>query len=632
MRPSCHRVARAGFVRREVGGQRFALALRLDSLYEGVESDAARLVARPAATARPAAGGGFLVADDEHVVRSALLRFLHAVAQISRLLVEMHAEAFGAEPRGDIARVRERGLAHRDDRDLLPREPEREVARVMLDETADEALEAPEEHTVDHHRSLALTLVVHVRHVEALGQVEVDLHRRALPLASDRVVDLDVDLGRVEDAAALVDLVRDLADAERGTQGRLGLVPQLVGAESLLGTRRQIDRRLRVAEDAEELESEIEDLADLVLRLVPGAEDMRVVQRVAALVVDLPPPRLELLAHDREVRQPQHQTGAELFVDPEQLELSAEHAVVAPLDLLKSLQIVVELFLIGPHRPVDALQLRVALVATPVRAGDREQLERADLPRSFDVRSFAEIDEAVVLVGAHPPPVGRVGVVFRIGAAELLDLLDLVVLLALAEELEGIGHAHIAVLEGRVSLHHLAHLLFDLPEVVGRECPREVEVVVEAVLNGRPETELRAREQLEHRAGHDVRGRVPQRVERFAAVVGLPFRFRHDTLLEARKKRLRPCSSGREALLPRFHPSSSKEALVRAVRGPPTSLGGGLHIARRPGSHPPGLAYGNCVRLCPRRREERSIAQAATDRLSLPCVWTRFDWTAISLL
>src|SRR5436309_12837629 len=143
MSPPCHRVARAGVVRREVGGQRFALALRLDSPGEGVESDAALLVARPAATARHAARGGFLVADDEHVVRPPLLRFLHPVAQIPGLLVEVHAEALGTEPGGDTARVRERRLADRDDRDLLPRQPEREVARVVLDETADEALEAP---------------------------------------------------------------------------------------------------------------------------------------------------------------------------------------------------------------------------------------------------------------------------------------------------------------------------------------------------------------------------------------------------------------------------------------------------------------------------------------------------------
>src|SRR6266545_5700707 len=104
----------------------------------------------------------------------------------------------------------------------------------------------------------------------------------------------------------------------------------------------------------------------------------------------LAPPVLQLLAHDREVRQPQHQPGAELLVDAEELELLAEHPVIAPLDLLKTRQIRVELLLIGPHRAVDALQLWIALVAAPVRAGDREQLERTDLSGLLDVRSLAE--------------------------------------------------------------------------------------------------------------------------------------------------------------------------------------------------------------------------------------------------
>ena len=73
-----------------------------------------------------------------------MLRFLHTVAQIARLRVEVDPEAAGAELRGDLTRVLECRFAHRDDRDLLPREPEREVTGVVLDQTADEALEAAE--------------------------------------------------------------------------------------------------------------------------------------------------------------------------------------------------------------------------------------------------------------------------------------------------------------------------------------------------------------------------------------------------------------------------------------------------------------------------------------------------------
>src|SRR5436305_1394035 len=133
-------------------------------------------------------------------------------------------------------------------------------------------------------------------------------------------------------------------------------------------------------------------LIDLLVR------DMRRVDEcVSALVMQPAPPALELLADDRKVGKPEHETGAKLVIDAEELELLAEYAVIAALDLLKPLQIVVELLLIGPHRPVHALELRVALVTAPVRTRDGEELERADPPGLLDVRSLAQIDEAVVL-------------------------------------------------------------------------------------------------------------------------------------------------------------------------------------------------------------------------------------------
>src|SRR5438552_15024206 len=159
----------------------------------------------------------------------------------------------------------------------------------------------------------------------------------------------------------------------------------------------------------------------------------RVDERVSPRAVDLLPPGLQLLRHDRDVRQPEHETGTELLVDAEELELLPEHAVVAALDLLKALQVIVELLLVGPHRAVDALQLRVALVAAPVRAGDGEKLERADLSGALDVRSLAEIDESVVLVDAHATVLPLVVAVFvRAVLSEFFDLVDLVVLAPLA--------------------------------------------------------------------------------------------------------------------------------------------------------------------------------------------------------
>ena len=59
----------------------------------------------------------------------------------------------------------------------------------------------------------------------------------------------------------------------------------------------------------------------------------------------------------------------------------------------------------------------------------------------------------------------------------------------------------------------LAHALLDRHEVVGRERARQLEVVVEAILDRRTDAELRSRKQVKDRLGHDVRRRVAHRVE-----------------------------------------------------------------------------------------------------------------------
>ena len=59
----------------------------------------------------------------------------------------------------------------------------------------------------------------------------------------------------------------------------------------------------------------------------------------------------------------------------------------------------------------------------------------------------------------------------------------------------------------------LAHLRLDLLEVGGRERSWQVEVVVEAVLDGGTDAELRVGEELEHGRGHHVRRAVPHRGE-----------------------------------------------------------------------------------------------------------------------
>jgi hypothetical protein len=58
---------------------------------------------------------------------------------------------------------------------------------------------------------------------------------------------------------------------------------------------------------------------------------------------------------------------------------AAEAAVVALFSLFEHVQVGVEVFLLGPGRAVDALQLFVAMVAAPVGAGHFHQLESFEL-------------------------------------------------------------------------------------------------------------------------------------------------------------------------------------------------------------------------------------------------------------
>ncbi len=96
---------------------------------------------------------------------------------------------------------------------------------------------------------------------------------------------------------------------------------------------------------------------------------------------------------------------------------------------------------------------------------------------------------------------------------EVVEDLDLEGLTATLEERATLDRGELAADERMIGRDALGHPRLDRGEVVGRQRPRQLEVVVEAVGDRRPDPELRAREEIEDRLGHDVRGRMPHRVE-----------------------------------------------------------------------------------------------------------------------
>jgi hypothetical protein len=90
------------------------------------------------------------------------------------------------------------------------------------------------------------------------------------------------------------------------------------------------------------------------------------------------------------------------------------------------------------------------------------------------------------------------------------------------EDGPGVGGRDLVAQERLVLVDDLAHAGVDAIEVVGREGGpvRQVEVVVEAVLDRRADAERGVGEQVEHRLGQHVGGRVADRVQALLAVGG----------------------------------------------------------------------------------------------------------------
>ena len=112
------------------------------------------------------------------------------------------------------------------------------------------------------------------------------------------------------------------------------------------------------------------------------------------------------------------------------------------------------------------------------------------------VGAAAEVGEGVLRVGGD-----------LLALRQLRDELQLVGLVL--EHLPRLGAVHDRLREGVAAGDDGAHLLLDDRQVLRGQRARQVEVVVEPVIDGRPDGQLRVGEHLEHRLGHHVRKGVP---------------------------------------------------------------------------------------------------------------------------
>ena len=155
----------------------------------------------------------------------------------------------------------------------------------MLDEHAEKALERAQERPVHHVGAPRRAILGHVGHVKELGLVEIELDRRHLPLAAQGVLDLEVDLGAVEGAAPLVEVVGQLLDLQRLAQRLRGLRPARRLANRLfLRLRGQVGLDIVKAKGVPEVQREAQRAQDLGLDLLGRADNVRIVLRKATAI------------------------------------------------------------------------------------------------------------------------------------------------------------------------------------------------------------------------------------------------------------------------------------------------------------------------------------------------------------
>lgn len=228
------------------------------------------------------AGLDLLLAQDEHVghaVDTAGLADL--VADLLVAVVADNADAgllqLGAHLVGVVAAL----LGNRKRLDLHRSQPGGELTRKVLNQNTDEALDGAKAYAVQHDGALLGTVGVHVLQIKVERHLEIELHGTALPGAAERILQVEVDLGAVEGAVALVDLVVHVQLLQSGAQALLGARPILVRTHGVLGAGGKLNMVLKAKLLVHGVD-EVDHAHDLVGQLVGTHKQVGVVLVKAA--------------------------------------------------------------------------------------------------------------------------------------------------------------------------------------------------------------------------------------------------------------------------------------------------------------------------------------------------------------
>ena len=139
------------------------------------------------------------------------------------------------------------------------------------------------------------------------------------------------------------------------------------------------------------------------------------------------------------------------------------------------------------------------LIAAPVCAGAGGQLERLDLGRIGAVRACAQVGEVALMIQRN-----------QLAFRQILNQLYLIRLILLAEQVERILAGNLLANHRNALLDDFFHLRLDLFQILRREIVFGINIVIEAVVDGRSDCQLDIRIQVLDCLCQNVRSGVTQ--------------------------------------------------------------------------------------------------------------------------
>ena len=194
-------------------------------------------------------------------------------------VVHFHAEPGIPQLAGHLPGVLNMPVGDGDDHRLHRRQPQRKRPGVMLHQHPEKPFQRPQDGAMHHIGAGAAALVVLEHQVKAFRQVEVELHRSALPRPAQSVGDFDVNFGAVERAAAFINGVGQSPGHQRFPQRLGGVFPHCRLPHELVGPGGQHNVVVLKPEGGHHLEGQVQHIAHLAGHLVGQAENVGIILR-----------------------------------------------------------------------------------------------------------------------------------------------------------------------------------------------------------------------------------------------------------------------------------------------------------------------------------------------------------------